>query len=283
MKNVIIPADFSSSYANTVLYALKLMQGKECNFVILPLPVMSSLEKAHLEEGKYESIRNEFYQRLQKLQKNILQFFPDENYSIKVYSEAELEEVKHVSLVITTNNILQGSHSQTILKLIKSTGSPLLFIPADRRFSVPKKLFFSLENNLEVRQTTLKPVKEIFGNCSFDLEILKIYSEAANPALEARDEFELSNLFDAYHPKIKKIHSRQTEGVLKMTLENDKVDLNVIPLSPIGYQRVLKSPQVKTGIRNTSIPLIIIHSAEKEKTSAYKSYRTPRTKSVIES
>ena len=266
MKNIVISTDFSTSYTSTILYALKLMKGQKCTFWILNLPPQDPLGNlTPIDKARMECIYFEGLQRIQKLQKNLDHYFPEEDFYFRILSQKKLQEQSlHFSLMIASTTLIPDWRGKMLINLFRKNFFPLLLIPPDLKFKVPQKVLMSLEPNLEIKQTTLAPFIKFFGNYYFKLELHKIYSDGKNPALEARDEFELSQLFEAYHPKIRKIHTQQIEVLLKKNPEQKQIGLHIFPVVKKATSNcAISSAGLQNGLANSCIPVMLINGSAK--------------------
>ncbi|WP_324721068.1 hypothetical protein [Salinimicrobium sp. HB62] len=265
MKNIVISTDFSSSYTSTILYALKLMRGQKCNFWILNQSPINPYKHLSSEEMmKMECIHFEGLQRIQKLQKNLVHKFPEEDFNFRLLSIDKLQEQSwDISLAITTTAILKKWNWKMLVELATKRSFPLLLVPRDLEFRSPRKVLMSLDPNLEIKLASLDPFIKIFGNYTMDLEIFRILSDKINPALEARDEFELTQKFEAYHPKIRKIFSRHGERILKGNSLQKQIDLHIVPVVQNASNARFDSTDLYSSIAGSSIPVMLIKGSEK--------------------
>ena len=285
MKNIVISTDFSTSYSNTILYALKMMRGQKCNFLILNLPPQEpSRTQGQHEKAKIECLYFESLQRLQKLQKDINRYFPEEDFNLRALTLEELrEQVSNISLIMAGTPILRDWRGKMLLDLFRKNTFPLLLIPPELGFTLPRNVLMSLEPNLEIKKATLTPFTKFFGNYKLDLELCIMYANRKNPALEARDEFELAQQFDAYHPKIRKIYTLQIDGVLKMNLEKEHIDFHIIPVTKTTGSSELNSTGFQSSLAGSSVPLMMIHGSEKNELMHFTRSARTRTKTAYPS
>lgn len=260
MKNVVIPIDLSSSSQNIVGYALRLMKGKECNFWIFDLSAGNNPDCTSKQEFAIKDCRHHHsLQNLQKLQKKVKKFFPYEKFSIKFLPS--LDQVENISLLLANHKIFLREGIS--FNIISKGDWPLLFIPEHQEFKVPQNLLISLHPLVEIRQATLTHMKKIFGHHKYFIEFQKVYRSTVNSALEARDEFELKQLFEIYQPKFRKVHAEDFATVLGKMLEQERADLHVLPVSHVDLNQNILLKPVREGIINSKIPIMILPEKEK--------------------
>ena len=283
MKNIIIYTDFSTSYCKTILYAFKLLRGQNCNFLILNLPREESFGALNPhEKAKKECLYFNTLERLHQLQKKINHYFPEENFNLQSLSLHDFREQSHnISLIIAGSSMLVKWKGKILLDIFRRNLIPLLVIPDDLNFNYPKKVLVSLEPNLDIKQGALAPFKKFFGHYKMDLELFKIYADRNNPALEARDEFELTQLYDAYHPKVRKTYTRQIEGALKMNLKKEKIDFHIVPLTRTTGNSILYSSGFQKSISRSYVPLMIIRGSEVQEPFHFTRSSRTRTKTAF--
>lgn len=254
MKNIVIPTDFSCSLTGTLLYGLKLMKGQESIFFLYNI---SREKSSHMSPLREECIYHDSLQRIQNLRKRLSRFFPTEKFSVQLVSLNEIsEQIDKISLFLVSTG--EFFKKNTAGNLIKEVISPVLFVPEGREFKVPGKLSVSLEPGISAKRFSLGPVIKLFGNRKFELEIQNIYSGMANPALEARDEFELKQLLDVYNPRLMKIHTSKVEEMLRKNIEKKGADLHIIPVSYHHLVSKLASPKGNSGIFKAQDPVLVI-------------------------
>jgi hypothetical protein len=110
-----------------------------------------------------------------------------------------------------------------------------------------------------------------------------MYFAKNNPALEARDEFELAQLFDAYHPKIRKIYTRRIESVLKMNPQQKQTDFHIVPVTKTSGSAEFKSTVFQNSLAGSSVPLMLIKGSEKHVPAHFSRSSRTKTKTVYPS
>ncbi len=134
----------------------------------------------------------------------------------------------------------------------------MLFVPGTQDFERPRNLMISLRPGVGIREFDWSHLTKVFGNHSYSLEIQNMYSGPVNPALEAKEEFELNQFLEFYRPKIFKIHTKKVAEILKKNNINDDLDLHVIPVTDNeDFYRILSLPQ-EMSISESTTPVILL-------------------------
>ncbi|MCC8358990.1 adenine nucleotide alpha hydrolase family protein [Salinimicrobium sediminilitoris] len=283
MKNVIIPMDFSSSSTRVILYALGLMREEECTFFMLNLPEAAAYSSTKFEDKEWiNCIQNEAVQRLQKLQREITKVYPSKKIKIQLLFPGKVleEQVDPDSLIIGSTAVLKKT-LQLPYDFFRNLKSPLLFIPKEQKFSLPKKILITLEPHVEIRQATLTPFKKLFGNHDLNVEIIKMYSGKIDHSLVARDEYELNQLFEVYHPKVGTLITGHVASYLGRTMQKDNYDLHIVPLSQSIFPAGPTTSQITNAIADSKIPVMILQGTPQEQQIPLRSPGRTRNKTAI--
>lgn len=285
MYHVLIASDFSARSRSAVLYSLHLMSGRICTFYFYFLPSLKQSPgsgKADPSE-KLNCINFTIHQEVNNLRKKVDQFFPGEKFSFRVLEElAGIKEIKdRVSAVVLSD--LQDKYTafNLLSKLILITTAPLLFIPEGTRFSVPRKVLLQMNSQVEIRNNLLAPLKMLYGNHCFSLEIHKHYSTSSKIENRLSDDKILKELFGIYHPVIKTIPERENR-IAEYHPDLQKFDLRLIPIA-IENLKNERTSNMFANLQDHEVPVLIFPGTEKKESGNFERFRKNKNKTSLQS
>jgi len=274
MNNILISSDVLSLPRSGLLYALHLMRGRKTHFYFETFSMKQRLASGpSYNESQLNCLEFVIKQELDAIQKKIRSFFPAEDYNLHLLNSPEdLEKRKaHFSLAILDAKDRSLKNLQALVKLYAELKMPFLALPDITKPRLPKKLLLIAEPGIPVSSTTLAPVRKIFGNFSFSLEIHKLYLGDVNAQQAKIDSFRLKELLHIYHP-IVKVFSQQ-EYYNSDIKDEQKVDLQLLPQNVPGLKRKTDSLDFLSFISNPKIPFLIIPKPENEYVTPLKRIR----------
>lgn len=259
--------DFSSSSIQMIVYTLKLLREDEYNFFLLNLPEAADTHSLEFQnKERMDCIHYEAHQKLQKFRKGVVQIFPDKKVQIQFLSSVNIlkQQLDPVSLITASTGLLGKYQGQLLNRLFRATGSPLIFQPENKKFCLPKRILITLEPHVEIREVTLTPFKNLFGNHDLIVEIQRLYRGELSPGHIEKDEIELKHKFEICHPKIVNLQTKQIGDQLRRMMRQEHFDLHIMPISQTTLIDRMVSSQLKKGIVNSKIPVMILQGTQKE-------------------
>lgn len=274
MNNILISSDVSSLPRSGLLYALHLMRGRKTHFYFETFSMKQRLacgpsyNKSHLYCLEFV-----IKQELDAIQKKIRSFFPAEDYNLHILNTPEDVEKRkgHFSMAILDSRDRSIMNLRALVKLYAELKMPFLALPNNTKPRLPKKLLLIAEPGITVSSTTLAPVRNIFGNFSFSLEIHKLYSREVNAQQAKTDSFRLKELLHIYHPTVKVFSQREYYNSEKK--DDQKVDLRLLPQNVPGLKRKIDSLDFLSFISNPKIPFLIFPKSENDYVTPLKRIR----------
>lgn len=265
MNNILIPLDMSSLPRGALLYSLHLMRGRECNFYFVPVSFNQSLFNSRpFNNSKFECIQFALNREVIALQKKIKNSFPEEHYKFFLLDSLKSfqKKVGQIMLTILTNELKNMNMSMLYKQLLSKVKTPWLFVSKKTKFTIPKKVLLKIEPDVEINQAILTPLKTLYGNQSFFLEIQKINSDSDNLEDTRRDELKLKELFDIYHPVIKLVN-RENGAISKALYNRQKYDLEILPQNEESLKLKMSESDFFKSLSSLEVPILIIPETEK--------------------
>lgn len=282
MNNILISSDMSSLPRSGLLYALHLMKGRKTNFYFETISAKQRLfERPDYDESQLNCLQFAIKQELNHLQKKIRNFFPAEDYKLHILNSPEdLRRIKaQFSLAILEAGNKALNNLAALAKLYAGLKMPFLALPDIAQPRLPKNLLLIAEPGVRVSTATLAPVKKIFGNFSFSLEIHKIYPGKVNAQQAKIDSFRLKELLNIYHPAVKAFSEQEYRFSSLQDAQN--FDLRLLPQDEHSLQRKMNNPAFANFLSSTKVPVLISPKPENEVVPAFKRTRNTTKSSFL--
>jgi hypothetical protein len=260
------------------------MKGRECNVYFVPFKLNENASMlGTLNHSQIECAHFAIQQEITALQKRVENSFPGEDFQlILLDSLKDFRDKKKFTLIILAKDLKELDMSLLYEKLLTTLNSPLLFIPEETKFSIPGRILLTVESNVDIKQLNLSPLKNLYGNLGFYLEIHKFYSAPCDPEKEKRDMARLKELFDIYHPVVKIIDQKRTALLDSQDL-GQKYDLQIVPLKKESLEKKMYNMNFSCSLLNQKVPLLIIPETEKDYQLEFKRSRQSRKRTLYHS
>ncbi|WP_423819416.1 hypothetical protein V5739_01715 [Salinimicrobium sp. TIG7-5_MAKvit] len=274
MNNILISSDVSSLPRSGLLYALHLMRGRKTHFYFETFSIKQRLACGpSYNESQLNCLEFVIKHELDAIQKKIRSFFPAEDYELHILKSPEdlykRKEKFSWAILNTRNRAL--SHLTALTKLYTGLKMPFLALPDIAKPRLPKKLLLIAEPGVQVSLASLAPVKKIFGNFSFSLEIHKIYPGKVNAQQAKIDSFRLKEVLNIYHPAVK-VFSQQ-EYHFSNLQDAQNFDLRLLPQDEHSLQMKMNNPAFVNFLSNPKAPTLISPKPEIDFVPAFKRNR----------
>jgi nucleotide-binding universal stress UspA family protein len=278
MKNILIPTDFSINSWNATKYALDFFKNTQCNFYLLHVTFISNFASGDtpliptdnvIEKTLLTQAKNSLNQLIKKIKKTALN--PNHNfYAISKYDffidaiRNEIKEKKITLVVMGTkgasglNEVIVGSNTGD---LITQVHCPVLIIPENSVFKVPKEIAFPTDYNIFYQTNVLKCITEYIKMFDSTIRILHITKKN-----EGLTEFQLENkdflndyFLDEKH-SFHRITSKKIENGVQCFVESRNTNLIIMIAKNLNlFQRILFKPTIEEISYHTEIPFLVLH------------------------
>jgi len=278
MKNILVPTDFSENSWNAIKYALNFYKNISCNFYILHVTMVSSytggefplvpttdvVEKTFLKQAKAS---------LKKLLKKINTIAPNPKhhfYTLSSYNffidaiKSQVEEKEIDIIVMGTkgasglNEVIVGSNTGDVILKVKC---PVLIVPEDTVYRVPKEIAFPTDYNIFYQPKILNSITEIAKMHKSYIRILHIAkkNEIATPFQIENKEF-LNNFFKDEKHSFHRVTNNKIENGVQCFVESRDIDIIIMVAKNLNlFQRILFKPTVQEISYHTEIPFLVLH------------------------
>lgn len=278
MKNILLPTDFSENSWNAIKYALNFYKRITCNFYLLHVTMISShtgselplfpstqiIEKTRLKQAKTE------LQKLLKRIKNLPlnnnhKFFTLTTYNYFIEAiKTHIGEKKIDLIVMGTkgasglSEVIIGSNTGDLITKIKF---PVLIVPEEAVYSIPKEIAFPTDYNIFYQAKILDSISELADMFDATIRILHITKKDETFTNSQVENKEFLNIFfaDEKH-SFHRITNKKVEAGIQCFVESRDIDMIIMIAKNLSlFQRILFKPTVEEISYHTKTPFLVLH------------------------
>lgn len=278
MLHILIPTDFSDNAWNAIVYGLELYKNHHCTFYLLhvnPIPsysgagssvrASSSSTKELLLKNSNESLKD-LVQRIEKLPSSAKHSF----VTLALYDffvdtiKREVESKKIDMIIMGTKGssglkkVTMGSNTGDVITRVKC---PLLAVPENTRFKIPKEIAFPTDYHLGYDLKVLDTLIEMVTVNDADLRVLHISKKGEELSAEQVKNKEFLNdyLKDTDH-SFHSLTGTDLEAAVQCFTESRDIDMIAMVAKNLNFfQRILFRPKVEQISYYTDIPFLVLH------------------------
>lgn len=271
MKTILVPIDFSDNSFNAALYALDLTNGGKTILHLLNVyHIPNPLKALPLEiiitpdelKANSDSFLNQFASRLKELR-------PNSSPIICVSQNGfTVQEINHYANFIHADLIVMGMRGSGILRenllgstttgLIANSGTPILVIPENTPYRIPKKILFASDGAAIHSQSHLKILFLFARHFGSTIDILTVLSkENFHKRDSIVDDLERSfiNADHCYHF----VEMENANASINNFISRNETDLLVmLPRKHNFLERLFQRSHTRSLAFHTHIPLLTL-------------------------
>lgn len=277
---ILVATDFSDEAYNALFYATKLLANQPCLFYILHVikKPKSILPKPNhlidetislLEKESMENLKKTFH-KIHLDDKNVLHEF--KTLSKQGFLSKTIHETIgtfNIDLVFMGNKgttgakeIFMGSNTvQTIRDLKKC---PLMAVPKEIEFKLPKKIAFITDFKKGCNLKTIKPLLQLVKILDASVHIVHIIEEEFLSPLQASNKKLLHISFKDFNPNFTSIIEFTDKAqVIDTYVKNREVDIfSLVHSKKSLFERLLKKPVLLDLSMYSTVPFLILPHRE---------------------
>lgn len=189
-RHILIPTDFSANSWGSIGYALKLFKDVECTFYLLNATTLKASAMSNLSNKLIKTMKDNALKELKEMKEILEHNNANANHDFKIILSGE--ELKraikmtikewNVDLVIMGTKGATGAKefffgSNTVRAIKDIRECPILIIPEDYNFVVPKQIAFPTDFNQFYDDKEMKPIKEFADLYNSKIRIVHINEE----------------------------------------------------------------------------------------------------------
>ncbi|NNK17606.1 MAG: universal stress protein [Maribacter sp.] len=278
MFQILIPTDFSKNAWNALEYGLKLFESINCTFYLLhinPIPTYSGAGTSVKGSSKMvqESVLRESKESLEQLLleiKNIPAspkhtFIPIALYDFFVDSIKREVETRKINLIIMgtkgstgLKKVTMGSNTGDVITKVKC---PLLAVPENAKFKIPKEIAFPTDYYLRYDLKVLDTLIEMVTMNNAVLRVLHISKKGEVLSDEQQENKDFLNdyLRDVEH-SFHSLTGNDLETAVQCFTESRDSDMIAMVGKNLNFfQRILFRPKIEQISYHTDIPFLVLH------------------------
>lgn len=281
MKKILLPTDFSENAFNAIKYAVQLFKKEKCTFFLLNTytPVLYDSDYILYSPASSLSL-DEVYKKnsqsgLEKVEKRILDKFPNELHSFELISSFSLlnEEIKeqvktrNIDLVVMGTQgatgavqILFGTHT---VHAIRRAICPILAIPSGSDYRTPVNILFPTDYDINYTRDHLKLLKHLVEKNNSTIHILHVFFGNPLGPEQEKSKKTLAHYFEDVPHQFYSIEKNTvSEGIYDFQEEHHPDLLAMISNKHSFFENLLFRPVVNEIGFKVKTPFLVIPSGK---------------------
>jgi len=277
MKKIVLPTDFSDNALNAINYALQLFKDKECTFYLLNTytPMIYTYEyQINADQYMMEAVdlvKKNSQTRLDELLISLKKKYnnPKHTYttisSFSVLSDEVVDfTVKHnIDLVLMgtkgaskAREVLFGSNT---IHVIKKAKCPVLVIPENFNFEIPKEILFPTDYKIDFQLTDLKSMIEIAKMYNPRINILHTFTDNELSKDQKKNKQALDNFFSNTAHLFHNVSGQKLNDAIEQFQLRAKINLLVmINTRHSFFEKLFSKSAIHEIVLHLNIPLLVI-------------------------
>jgi nucleotide-binding universal stress UspA family protein len=279
MKNILLPTDFSEISWNAIKYALSFFKNDTCNFYLLHVNRLSTLDVAdspYLPTGlTVETIYFKPSKRKLKVLLKRIAIEVDFNINHKFYTLTDhnfiIESIrKHVKeknidmIVMGTKGAsglkeyIVGSNTGDVITKVKCT---TLVIPEKAKHDALKEIAFPTDFALTYDIVTLQPIYDILEKTNASLRVLHINKKDEQLTSEQQENKELlADFFEGLNNSFHVLTNKKIEDAVQCFVDSRDIEMMAMVAKNLNYfQHILFHSKIEKISYHIKIPFLVLH------------------------
>jgi len=272
-RHILIPTDFSANSWGSIGYGLKLFKDEECSFYLLNATTLKASVMSNLSNKLLKTMKANALKELEEMKDIVENNNANANHDFEIIlSGEELNKaiktaIKkcNIDLIIMgtkgatgAKEIFFGSNTVRIVNDIKDC--PILIVPEDYNFVVPKQIAFPTDFNRFYNDNDIKPLKEFADLYNSKIRIVHINEEEElNDVQEYNLEVLQEHLIDYEHS----LHWMPKYAKKSKEINDFIEELEIDMLAMVNYERsfiekIIREPIIKKIGFRPIVPFVVI-------------------------
>lgn len=276
MKNILLLTDFSKNAKNAMKYALAFFKGSTHHFFILNVQKVSNYTTGDLMSASpnstvYDSIIKNPKAAIKKMIDTLQKEYIDEEYTFDgicdydTFNSAVNQTVKSkkIDLIVMGTNGATGAaevvFGSNTINVIRNVNCPVLAIPQEYTFSIPKSVLFATDINEKITEKSLKPLLYLASKFNSEIQILTLENNG-NIDLSKEQKNKMNSFFKGYTNSFYSIENVPIYIAIDSFVQIKNVDITAKIINKESFFKRLISGSTTDEITYKSrVPLLIMH------------------------
>ncbi len=277
-KRVLLPTDFSKNSLNAIRYALDLYKDQSCEFYLLNAFNVDGYSIDNMMvpepgEQNYEATKSASENELAKLL-DILALHGDNpkhafhtisTYNSVLFAIKDVIAKKDIDIVVMgtkgatgADNIVFGTN--TVDAMEKVTETPVLAIPENARFNVPKEIVFPTDYKTAFKRKELNYLLEIAQYHKAFIRILHIVEESELSAEQQSNKELLETILENMDHSFHTLSDLKVQSGISAFIESRESDMIAfVNRRHSFFGSLFSKPLVKEMGYHSKIPVLTLH------------------------
>ncbi|MFD2724680.1 universal stress protein [Hyunsoonleella rubra] len=272
-RNILIPTDFSANSWGSIGYALKLFKDEECTFYFLNSVMFKTSKLSNLSNKLLKTMKNNALNELLEMKDIVEHNNANANHDFQIIlsTESLKDAIKtaivewNIGLIIMgtkgatgAKEIFFGSNTIHIVKSIRDC--PVLIVPEDYNFVVPKQIAFPTDFNRFYENKELQPIKEFADLYNSKIRIVHVNEEEElNDIQEHNIKMLQDHLSDYEHS----LHWMPKYDKIAVEIHDFIEELEIDILAMVNYkhsflEKIIHEPIIKKIGFHPIVPFLVI-------------------------
>jgi nucleotide-binding universal stress UspA family protein len=212
MRKLLLPTDFSENSWNAIEYALKLFEDENCTFYLLNTYTPRIYKLEYFEAGKaqfglLDAMKEVSLSGLEEINKKIEERFNNPKHVIAQISSFNTltDEIKELLNTYEFDAIVMGTKGATGAKeilfgsntvhIIKSAKCPVLAIPDNFEYEVPREILFPSDYEIDYNKNKLKLVVDIASKHHSRINLLHVATKDKLSKYQHKNKQKVESVF----------------------------------------------------------------------------------------
>lgn len=276
MKKVILPTDFSYNAYNAISYAMNLLKDEEATFYLMNTYTPAIYQTEYLlhspgQIGLGDIYQSESINQLEELQKQLQKEFNNPKHTIMTHSAFNIlvDEVASMVANEEADMVVMGTQGATGAKeiflgthtvhVIKKATCPVIAIPADFEYEIPKEILFPTDYEVEYSEEQLRTLFDLAELHKSRIQVIHISSGYDLTEFQEQNKAKLEKLIANTPHLFHDLPSQEIiTGINNFQLKNKMNMLAMIQNKHTFLESLFIEPVIKKIGFHVSIPFMVI-------------------------
>lgn len=282
MKRILLPTDFSENAFNAIAYAVQFLKEDVCEFFILhtytPTAVSAGSMLDSYSAMTLQKIAKDNAQRkLDELEERLLQEYPNKNHTFTTMASFNMliSEMKNIVEEENIDFVVMGTQGATgakevfigthTMNAIKKMKCPVLAIPSNFAYEVPKEILFPTDYKMHVKNKYFSMIRELCDSNTSRLHILNAYVGTPLTAEQTETKDFLDEYFIANAHLFHIAEGTDVIGAIEQFQIKTIIDFLVMFHNKHSFlENILFKPVINQIVYHVKVPFLVIPAVERQ-------------------